>query len=190
MKNVLMIVGSLRKNSFNRQLAKEIETILADRADVTYLEYSDLPYMNQDIESPVPDSVASVRAAVQEADGIWICTPEYNFNIPGVLKNPLDWLSRPMDPNDRKSASAVRGKTVTISGVAGKSAAAGVRKSLKTLLEIISMNVVHGVGTGIFLDAGAFQTGTVSLSNESKAALARQAEEFLIALSHESVETK
>ena len=58
MKNVLMIVGSLRKNSFNRQLAKEIETILADRADVTYLEYSDLPYMNQDIESPVPDSVA------------------------------------------------------------------------------------------------------------------------------------
>ena len=42
MKNVLMIVGSLRKNSFNRQLAKEIETILADRADVTYLEYSDL----------------------------------------------------------------------------------------------------------------------------------------------------
>ena len=183
MKKVLMIVGSLRKNSFNRQLAQEIEAILADCAEITWLEYSDLPYMNQDIEFPAPESVARVRAAVEEADGIWICTPDYNYNIPGVLKNLLDWLSRPLAPNDWKGGSAARGKTVTISGVAGKSAAAGVRKSLKGLLEAMSMKVISGVGTGISLDAGVFETGIVSFSDESKAALEQQAREFIAALS-------
>lgn len=182
MKKILMIVGSLRKQSFNRQLAKEIEVILADRGQVTYLEYGDLPYMNQDIEFPAPEAVASVRAAVQEADGIWICTPEYNYNIPGVLKNLLDWLSRPLNPNDWKTGSAVKGKIVTISSVAGKSAAAGVRKSLKSLLEIMSMKVVSGEGTGISIDANAFMTGEISFSDEVRAALAKQADAFLDAI--------
>ena len=182
-KHILMIVGSLRKGSFNRQLAQEIEAILADRADVTYLEYSDLPYMNQDIEFPAPESVARVRAALQAADGIWICTPEYNYNIPGVLKNLLDWLSRPLEANNWELGSAAKGKPVTISGVAGKSAAAGVRKSLKGLLEIMSMNVVAGEGTGISFDASAFQTGVLSIPAAAQNALEEQAEQFLSALS-------
>lgn len=186
MKRVLMIVGSLRKGSFNRQLAKKIEAILGDVAEVAYLEYSDLPYMNQDIESPVPESVARVRSAVKEADGIWICTPEYNYNIPGVLKNLLDWLSRPVIPEDRKSGSAVRGKTVTISGVAGKSAAAGVRKSLSSLLEIMSMKLVSGEGTGISLDAAAFQSGVAAVSEEKQEELKKQAEEFMAELFHKT----
>ena len=70
MKKILMIVGSLRKQSFNRQLAQKIEAILGDRASVTYLEYWDIPYLDQDMEFPAPESVARVRAAVQEADGI------------------------------------------------------------------------------------------------------------------------
>ena len=182
-KNILIIVGSLRKQSFNRQLAQQIETILGDRANVTYLEYGDLPYMNQDIEFPSPESVARVRSAVQAADGIWICTPEYNYNIPGVLKNLLDWLSRPLEANNWKLGSAVKGKHVTIPGVAGKSAAAGVRKSLKSLLEIMSMNVVAGEGTGISFDASAFQTGVLSIPAAAQNALEEQAEQFLSALS-------
>ena len=81
MKNVLMIVGSLRKNSFNRQLAKEIETILADRADVTYLEYSDLfdneLYQAIDLMTCVEKrisqggtSVASVEAQIAYVRGL------------------------------------------------------------------------------------------------------------------------
>lgn len=182
-KNILMIVGSLRKQSFNRQLAQEIETILGDRANVTYLEYGDLPYMNQDIEFPAPESVSRVRSAVQAADGIWICTPEYNYNIPGGLKNLLDWLSRPLEENNWELGSAVKGKYVTISGVAGKSAAAGVRKSLKDLLEMMSMNVIAGEGTGVSFDATAFQTGVLSIPASAQTVLEEQVEQFLSALS-------
>ena len=91
MPKVLMIIGSLRKGSFNRRMAGEIQKLIGDRADVTILEYADIPYMNQDIEFPAPAEVARVRKEVQDADALWICTPEYNGNIPGVLKN-LDKL--------------------------------------------------------------------------------------------------
>ena len=100
MKKVLMIVGSLRKDSFNLQLAKVAEEILKGQAEVRYLHYADMPFMNQDIEFPTPERVARVRQEVLAADGIWIFSPEYNYQIPGVLKNLLDWLSRPLVPND------------------------------------------------------------------------------------------
>ena len=182
MKKILMVVGSLRKDSFNRQLAREIEGILEGRAQVSFLEFADLPFMNQDIEFPAPESVAGVRRAVQEADGIWIVSPEYNFQIPGVLKNLLDWLSRPLVPNDRQRNSAVKGKVVTISGAAGKSGAAGVRKHLSALLDVMSMKRVAGMGTGIPLDAEAFLSGELKLGEESLAALREQAALFLDAL--------
>ena len=179
MKKVLMIVGSLRKDSFNLQLARLAEEILKDKAQVRFLTYADLPFMNQDMEFPVPESVASVRQAVQEADGIWIFSPEYNYQIPGVLKNLLDWLSRPLVPNDWERGSAVKGKSVTISGVAGRSAAAGVRKHLSALLEVMSMNLIGGMGTGVSADAEAFATGRLNLSEENREALQAQAELFL-----------
>ena len=182
MKNVLMIVGSLRKDSFNRQLAGRVEEMLKGQAQVSYLEFADLPYMNQDIEFPVPASVAGVRQAVQEADGIWIFSPEYNYQIPGVLKNLLDWLSRPMSAQDRRSASAAKGKVVTISGVAGRSGAAGVRKNLSALLEVMSMKLVAGVGTGIPLNAEMFISGRLELSEENLAALRNQMDAFLEAI--------
>ena len=159
MKKVLMIVGSLRKNSFNHQLAKQVEAMLSGSAEVCFLSYGDLPFMNQDMEFPAPESVARVRQAVQEADGIWIFSPEYNYQIPGVLKNLLDWLSRPLVPNDWERGSAVKGKPVTISGVAGKSAAAGVRRNLSALMQAMSMKLIGGQGSGVSLDAEAFQIG-------------------------------
>ena len=182
MKKVLMIVGSLRKDSFNRQLAKKVQAMLAGKAQVSYLNYADLPFMNQDIEFPAPESVARVRQAVQEADGIWIFSPEYNYQIPGVLKNLLDWLSRPTAPGASRQSAAAAGKIVTISGVAGKSGAAGVRKHLSVLLEVMSMKLVAGMGTGISLNAEEFQSGELNLSEENLAALQKQMEAFLDAI--------
>ena len=182
MKKVLMIVGSLRKNSFNHQLAKQVEAMLTGKAEVRFLSYGDLPFMNQDMEFPAPESVIRVRKAVQEADGIWIFSPEYNYQFPGVLKNLLDWLSRPLVPNDWERGSAVKGKAVTISGVAGKSAAAGVRKNLSALLDVMSMKLIGGMGSGISLDAAAFQSGVLNLSEENLTAISVQTEEFLNAL--------
>jgi NAD(P)H-dependent FMN reductase len=185
MKKVLMIVGSLRRNSFNHQLAKQVEAMLFGKVEVSYLQYGDLPFLNQDMEFPAPESVARVRQAMQEADGIWIFSPEYNYQIPGVLKNLLDWLSRPLAPNDWDRGSAVKGKPVTISGVAGRSGAAGVRNHLSALLEVMSMKLVGGQGSGVSLDAEAFQSGELNLSQEKLTEVREQADGFLEAIEYQ-----
>ena len=90
-KKLVFIVGSLRRGSFNRVLADYVAGKVADRADVEFLDYADVPFVNQDIEFPAPGSVTRVRKAVESADGVWIFTPEYNFS---------DWLSRPLVAGD------------------------------------------------------------------------------------------
>jgi len=182
MKKILMVVGSLRKNSFNHQLATEAKKLLEEKAEVTFLEYADLPFMNQDIEFPAPEAVARVRRAVRDAGGIWVFSPEYNHQVPGVLKNLLDWLSRPLDPADQQKNSVAKGKPVTFSSTAGKSAGSGVRKNLGDLLEVMSMKVIGGMGTGVVLDFDSSQTGKLTLSEKNKEELNAQAELFLAAL--------
>ncbi len=182
MKKILMIVGSLRQNSFNMQLAKTVEEMLKDRAEISFLNYADLPFMNQDIEFPTPESVERVRRAVAEADGIWIFSPEYNYQIPGVLKNLLDWLSRPLVKNDWQRGSAVKGKNVTISGAAGKSGAAGVRKNLESLVQAMSMNLIGGMGTGISLSSESFKSDVLTLSKENMETLRAQRDMFIASL--------
>ena len=80
MKTILFIIGSLRKGSFNRKLAEEAERMLDGRAKVEYLDYSDVPLMNQDFEFPAPEAVRKVREKVAEADALWIFSPEYNYS--------------------------------------------------------------------------------------------------------------
>ena len=71
MKNILFIIGSLRKESFNRQLALEAEKMIGSQAEVTYLDYSDVPLINQDIEFPEPEAVGRLRATVKASFGGW-----------------------------------------------------------------------------------------------------------------------
>lgn len=182
MPKVLMIVGSLREKSFNRQLAGEVERLVGEHAEVSYLDYADIPYMNQDAEFPAPDAVARVRAEVQAVDGIWICSPEYNYNIPGVLKNLLDWLSRPLVANDWSAGSAVGGKAVTVSGCGGKNATADMRRNLAKLLADMRMEVVGGEGTGIVLDGSAFATDVATFADEDIERLSEQVDAFMAAL--------
>ena len=182
MKNILIVVGSFRKGSYNRQLAERVESLLAGRAHVSYLDYGDLPFINQDTEFPTPASVARVRARLMEADGIWICSPEHNHSIPAVLKNLLDWLSRPMLPDDPEKRSCARGKAATVSGAGGKSATAYGREAIKTVLDFIGMRVAAGTGTGIALSPEAYKSGVLNFSDETLAALEKQAEEFLAML--------
>ena len=114
MKKILFIVGSLREGSFNRQLAHEAEQMIGARAEVTYLDYKDVPLINQDIEFPEPAAVGRLRAAVKEADGIWVFTPEYNFSYPGHVKNLFDWLSRPLVAGDYETPTVINGKKVAL----------------------------------------------------------------------------
>ena len=94
---VLALVGSLRAASINRQLAELAAETAPDGVTVTVFEgLGDLPFYNEDIDNEnVPASVVALREAAADADAALVVTPEYNGSIPGVLKNAIDWLSRP-----------------------------------------------------------------------------------------------
>lgn len=138
---ILAIVGSLRKESYNRQLALTAKVVVGDRADFELLEYQDIPLMNQDIEYPAPKAVKSVRDAVKSADGIWFFTPEYNHYFPGVLKNLIDWLSRPINENEPQ---VLAGKPAAISGISPAMAGTGLAQDhLVTLISFLNMDVMN-----------------------------------------------
>lgn len=178
-KKILFIVGSAREGSFNRQLARATEELIGDKAEVSYLDYADIPYMNQDIEFPAPAEIERVRGEVMAADGIWIFTAEYNYQIPGLLKNLLDWLSRPLKAGDFGGETAVAGKPVTLSGAGGGGATASCRKHLDGLLTFMKMQVMKEGQTGVSLPGEAFATGAYTPTEETLAQLKQQAEAFL-----------
>jgi NAD(P)H-dependent FMN reductase len=92
--NIAALVGSLRKDSFNLQLAETIQDRYRDQMTLNIADIRSLPLFNQDDELAAPPQVGAFKKAIAEADGVVIVTPEYNWSIPGVLKNALDWLSR------------------------------------------------------------------------------------------------
>lgn len=91
---IVAIVGSIRKDSYNKQLAYTIQERYVNKFDLEILDLGELPFYNQDIENDPPESVRDFKKKIKDADGVIIVTPEYNWSIPGVLKNALDWLSR------------------------------------------------------------------------------------------------
>jgi NAD(P)H-dependent FMN reductase len=95
--NVLALVGSVRAASVNRQLAELAADNAPDGVTVqVYDGLGDLPFYNEDLDNETPPAaVVAVRAAAAAADAVLVVTPEYNASIPGVLKNAIDWLSRP-----------------------------------------------------------------------------------------------
>lgn len=178
MKKILFVIGSLRAKSFNRQLANEAKGIIGNRAEVSELDYSDLPLLNQDIEQPEPVSVARIRKAVKEADALWIFTPEYNFSYPGHLKNLLDWLSRPVIPLDYGTPTCINGKRVAICGAGGKAATANCRAKLTELLTFIKADVLP-IQTGVAVPAEAWGTDILTITAEQKAELKAQADALI-----------
>lgn len=177
MKNILFIVGSLREGSFNHQMAKQAESILEGQATVSYLNYKEIPLMNQDLETPVLPAVQAARDAIMAADAIWIFSPVYNFAIPGTVKNLIDWLSRALDLSDTRGPSALQDKIVTVSSVAS----AGhdqLFAAYQALLPFVRMQVV-GEFTGTTVNPEAWGTGQLVLSEEAIAGLQAQAQALL-----------
>ena len=112
---ILALVGSLRAGSHNRQLAEAAVKFAPEGADVEIFEgLSEIPFYNEDIdvEGSVPATAAKLRQAAQASDAFLLFSPEYNGTIPAVLKNAIDWLSRPY------GAGAFGGKPVAVVGTA------------------------------------------------------------------------
>lgn len=181
MSKVLFIVGSLRQGSFNHQLAAQAEKALAGKAEVAYLDYKDVPFFNQDLESPAPAAVAKVREEILAADAIWIFSPVYNWAIPGVVKNLLDWTSRALDLSNPSGPSALNAKVVTVSSVANGTSPDEVFKHYRSLLPFIRMNVVDQF-TGVGINPEAWGTGQLVLAEDKLAELSAQADALLAAI--------
>lgn len=94
--HILGIPGSLRKNSYNRALLAVAESRLPEGASLEIYDLSNIPIFNQDVqEAGYPAAVQHFRDRIAAADALLVSTPEYNWSIPGVLKNAIDWASRP-----------------------------------------------------------------------------------------------
>jgi chromate reductase len=117
MKTVLAIPGSLRGKSFNRALLRAAREVAPQELPIdVYEELGSIPLFDEDLETSTsggPESVRRLREQVDRADGLLISTPEYNHSVPGVLKNAIDWLSRPA-PRE-----VLAGKPVAVVGASG-----------------------------------------------------------------------
>jgi chromate reductase len=107
---ILGFAGSLRKNSYNRALLTAALEMVPDGATLEVFDLEGIPPFNQDLEAQPSDRVKEFKAKIRSADAILIATPEYNYSIPGVLKNAIDCASRPYGDN------ALEGKPVAMMG--------------------------------------------------------------------------
>ena len=108
--NILGFAGSLRKDSYNRSLLRAALELLPEGASLEIFDLEGIPPFNQDLENQPPQKLRDFKARIRAADAILIVTPEYNYSIPGVLKNAIDCASRPYGDN------AFEGKPVAVMG--------------------------------------------------------------------------
>jgi chromate reductase len=152
---IAVVVGSLRRDSFNRKLANAIVKFAPPEFSFKQVRIDDLPLYNQDQDSKQADSVLRLKSEVKAADGLLFVTAEYNRSIPGVLKNALDNASRPY------GESAWAGKPAGVIGVSPGSAGTSMaQQHLRNVLAYLDVRLlcqpeafVHAK-EGLFDDAG------------------------------------
>ena len=139
---ILGIAGSLRKSSYNRALLRAAIELAPDEMEIIIFDneiFSAIPLYNEDIRiQAVPQPVKILKQEIQQADGLIFAIPEYNFSVSGVLKNAIDWVSRP--PNE----SPLNGKPVAImgasSGISGTIRAQMHFKQISTTTNMLLVN--------------------------------------------------
>jgi len=135
---ILGIAGSLRKASFNRMALNAAQGLVPVGATLEILDLPDLPGFNQDNEKSPPAAVTDMKAKIRAADAILLVTPEYNYSIPGVLKNAIDWASRPYGD------SAWKGKPAAVMGASvGALGTARAQYDLRKCFVFLDMPVVN-----------------------------------------------
>lgn len=134
---IAVLVGSLRKESFNLKVAKSMEALTSDSFSFEFVPIGNLPMFNEDIEATPPKEWEVFRETIKKADGLLFFTPEYNRSVPGVLKNALDVGSRPYGENafDGKPGAVV---SVSPSAIGAFGAHHHLRQSL-VFLNVLTM---------------------------------------------------
>lgn len=159
---IAVVVGSLRKDSFNRKLANAIVKLAPAEFSFKQLEIGDLPLYNQDDDVQQAASVKRLKAEVAAAQGLLFVTPEYNRSIPGVLKNALDHASRPYGQN------AWAGKPAGVIGASvGAIGTALAQQHLRNILAYLDVPVLGQPEAFIHAREGLFdETGNIGADSK------------------------
>lgn len=149
--NILGLSGSLRAGSYNTMALKAAQKLAPAGISVEIASIAEIPMYNDDVRAQgEPAAVAALKAKVRQADAVLIVTPEYNFSIPGVLKNTLDWMSRPPEP-------PFTGKVVGIMGASpGPVGTARVQYDLRKVMVFMDAFTVNKPEVFINHCAGKF----------------------------------
>jgi len=135
---ILGIAGSLRRNSYNRAALRAATELVPEGASIEIFELDGIPGFNEDEERNPPAKVAELKRLVREVDAILFVTPEYNYSVPGVLKNAIDWASRPYGD------SAWNGKPAAIMGASvGAIGTARAQYHLRQMMVFLNMFPVN-----------------------------------------------
>ena len=138
--HIVGISGSLRSGSYNRALLVEAAELLPEGVTFEIVDLHDIPMFNADEEATaVPEAVLAFRAKLKQADAFVIATPEYNFSIPGVLKNAIDWASR----SKPDGVSPLEGKPVAIIGAGGMLGTVRAQMHLREVLGHNDLKVLN-----------------------------------------------
>ena len=131
---ILSIAGSLRKGSFNQAALRAAAELVPDRAKIAIYDIDGFPGFNQDMDQDPPAKVKEFKQRIRDADAVLFSSPEYNYSIPGVLKNAIDWASRPYGD------SAWDGKPAAIMGVSpGNIGTARMQYHLRQVMVFLNM---------------------------------------------------
>jgi chromate reductase, NAD(P)H dehydrogenase (quinone) len=134
-----IVVGSNRRKSINRKLAQALAKLGADAFDASFIRLDELPMYNQDLELPVPDKVARFKSEVVAADALLFVTPEHSRSIPAVLKNAIDWGSRPW------GKTSWAGKPAAIIGTSGGAISTAIaQQHLRAVLGGLGLQLMGG----------------------------------------------
>jgi chromate reductase, NAD(P)H dehydrogenase (quinone) len=136
---ILGVVGSLRKGSYNKALMRIAMQLLPEAVTLEVFEIGEFPPFNQDdLDRNLPEVVKKFKAKIRAEDAILIASPEYNYSIPGVLKNAIDWASRPSSEN------AFDGKPVAVmSASTGKLGGARMQYHLRQVFVFLNMYPIN-----------------------------------------------
>ena len=134
--HMLGFAGSLRKNSYNRAGLKIAQQLVPEGATLEIVTLDEIPLYNQDHENDEPAPVRSFKEKIHHADSLLVVTPEYNYSIPGVLKNAIDWASRPT------GKSVLEGKPAAIMGIGGRFGTVRAQQHLRQVFHYLNMPVL------------------------------------------------
>lgn len=136
--NIIGIAGSIRRLSYNRSALNAAKELLPDDAVLDIFELEGIPVFNQDHDQDPPAKVVELKKRIRAADAVLIATPEYNYSIPGVLKNAIDWASRPYGD------SAWSGKPVAVMGASiGRMGTARAQYHLRQVFVFLDMHPLN-----------------------------------------------